>query len=106
MPAPGPQAVLLLFTARLAPSRLFSPRPHRPRRGTAGAGRVAAVHRVHERPASRAVDELRRDRRHLGRPLAGSPPGAVATRGHLPTDSSPAASAARPRQYSPPPAPG
>src|SRR2546427_187714 len=72
MPQTGPQAVLLLFAARLASPRLLSTRPHGTRRGPEGAGRMAPLHRLHEWAASRALDELRRDRRHLVRRPGGS----------------------------------
>ena len=56
----------------------FLPRPHwsRCRRPS----RSGPLHRLHERPASRAVDELRRDRRHPVRRVVGPFRGAVVAR--------------------------
>src|SRR5262249_56682252 len=105
MPPTGFEAVLLLLAARLASPRLLSAWAHRPRRGAARGGRMVALHRVHERPAARAVDELRRDRRHLVRRGVGSSRGAAAAGSHLRPDSRAAAPGAPRRQPSPPPPP-
>ena len=67
VPPPGPQAVLLLLAARLAPPRLLSARTDRPGRGPARARRLPAVSRLHGRPTARVADKLRGHRRHLVR---------------------------------------
>ncbi len=59
VPEGGAEALLLLLPARLAPSGLLPPRPHRPVVGSRGERRVVPVPGLHGRPARRASHRLR-----------------------------------------------
>ena len=67
MSSPGHQALLLLLAARLASSRLLSARRHRSLGRPPHQRTMAALPRLHERSAHRALHQLRRNRRRLVR---------------------------------------
>ena len=65
LPQAGPEALLLLLPARLAPPRLPSPWQNGPVGRARGEGRLEEVRGVLPGPGSRALHQLWRDRRPL-----------------------------------------
>ena len=91
VPATRPQAVLLLFTARLASSRLLAARPDGPAHRPPRSRRLGPLSRFHGQPAHGAAHGLRSHRRHLVRRHVGQARRGLASVTHLHADPSAAA---------------